>query len=1070
MELPVWSVLTHKIILVLALTAAVVVVAAAGGGGGGGNHYNIETDKLSLLGFKSQITVDPHGILNSWNESLHVCEWTGITCGRRHRRVTKLELNSYDLKGSISSHVGNLSFLRTLDLHNNTLTRQIPPQIGHLFRLTELILTDNSLSGPIPHNISRCSSLQNVTLARNNLTGKVPVEIGLLSKLKALDLSTNNLVGEIPESIGNLSSLERFSLSINNLHGSIPSSFGLLKSLSVFLLGEAGLSGEIPHSMFTNLSSITRFGVTANQLQGSLPSDLGHKLPNLEYLQLSDNQFGGPIPTSFSNASNLLYFEVAKNNFTGKVPSFARSSNLQYLLLQLNNLGSRENEDLNFLSSLTNCTHLQALGISDNDFRMVMPKSIGNISTELVLFDMGYNRIHGSIPTEIGNLINLELLSFDHAQLTGAIPSSIGKLQKLNDIYLNNNKLSGIVPSSLGNLTQLSRLYLQSNNLQGSIPSSLGECKRLTLMDLSQNNLSGPIPTQLIGLSSFSIALDLSSNSLTGPVPTEVDHLVNLPSLDLHDNKLSGEIPTTLGGCTVLVYLYLNGNSLQGDIPSSLASLRGIEQIDLSSNNLSGTIPRYLQTFHFLEILNLSFNDFEGEVPIQGVFSNVTALSVVGNTRLCGGVLQLNLPKCSTNPHKKHRLSHKAMIIIVCVACGLVALVLAMYLLVLCVLRKRRKSPNLGFTFGIPLLKVSYGDLFKATDGFSSENLIGAGSFGSVYKGILNQQEAQVVAVKVLKLETSRASKSFIAECNALKRMKHRNLVRIITACSSIDFQGNDFKALVYEFMVNGSLEEWLHPTHSASSGEEYKHLSLTERVNISLDVANALDYLHNQLHVPIVHCDLKPSNVLLDRDMNAHLGDFGLVRFLPDASHPFSSEQISSLGIRGSIGYTAPEYGMGSEVSTLGDVYSYGILLLEMFTRKRPTDMIFRDGLNLHNFALTGLSSGVEEIVDAILLQTEDESSINTTHNKINGAQSQCIHDCLISVINIGLACSAELQRERMDIADVVSELCHIKDKLLGKPYIGSIKSRLNREASGSLGGALGVGGHGQQFSRSDD
>nr|XP_048317966.1 probable LRR receptor-like serine/threonine-protein kinase At3g47570 [Ziziphus jujuba var. spinosa] len=1041
MELQVWWVSMHKIIILLALTTTVVVAAAGVGGGGGGNNNNIDdTDRLSLLGFKSQIIKDPHGILNSWNESLHLCEWTGITCGRRHKRVTKLELNSYDLKGIISSHVGNLSFLRILDLRNNTFTHQIPAQIGRLFRLTELLLSNNSLIGPIPHNISRCSALQYLDLALNNLTGKVviPAEFGLLSKLKVIDLGDNHFDGEIPESIGNLSLLERLRLSENNLHGHIPTSFGLLKSLKAFQLAENDLSGAIPHSMFINLSSIRVFAVTSNRLQGSLPPDLAHNLPNLQKFLFSDNQFGGPIPNSFSNASNLVYFQVALNKFTGKVPSFSRSSNLQRLNLQVNNLGSLEedeDEDLNFLSSLTNCTYLRVLLMSFNNFQLTLHKSIGNLSTELQQFVMGENWIHGSIPNEIGNLINLEILGIEQNQLTGSIPNSIGKLQKLNLIYLNNNKLSGIVPSSLGNLTRLSRLYLGSNALQGSIPSSLGECKSLTLMDLSKNNLSGPIPKQLIDLSSLSITLDLSSNSLTGPIPTEVGKLVNLQYLNLDDNELTGEIPTTLGGCTSLLYLYLYGNSLQGNIPLSLASLRGIEEIDFSSNNLSGTIPAYLQTFPFLNILNLSFNDFEGEVPIQGVFSNVTALSIVGNTRLCGGIPQLNLSKCSSIPYMKHKLSRKAKITIVSVACGLVALILTMCLLLFCVWRKRRKASNLGFTctFGIPQLKVSYGDLFKATDGFSESNLIGVGSFGSVYKGILNQPDAQVVAVKVLKLETSRASKSFVAECKALKRIKHRNLVGIITACSSIDFQGNDFKALVYEFMVNRSLEEWLHPTHSANL-EEHKHLTLTDRVNISLGVANALDYLHNQCHVPIVHCDLKPSNVLLDSDMNAHLGDFGLVRFLPNASHPFSSEQTSSLGIRGSIGYIAPEYGIGSEVSKSGDVYSYGILLLEMFTGKRPTDIMFRDGLNLHNFALTGLSNSVEEIVDARLLQTEDESSSNTTRSRNNRAQNQCrIHDCLISVIKIGVACSARLQSERMDIAKVVSELCHIKERLVG-------------------------------------
>ncbi|PRQ38063.1 putative non-specific serine/threonine protein kinase [Rosa chinensis] len=397
-----------------------------------------ETDRLALLAIKAQIQHDPnHQVMSSWNDSIHFCLWHGVTCSRRHRqRVTKLELGSLALMGSISSHIGNLSFLGGLNLENNNFTLQIPPQIGHLHRLQVLHLNNNSLTGTIPANISSCFKLITLRLERNNLVGKIPPILSSLSKLQTFILQFNNLTGEIPPSLGNLSSLEAFSTLVNNLEGSIPSSLCQLRKLTIFSFSANRLSGIIPSCMY-NMSRIIEFEVSENQIQGSLPPNLSNAFPNLKILTVFQNQFTGGIPRSISNATNLVSFQCQSNKLTGQVPNIRNLHNLVIFSVADNNLGSYKDGDLSFVSELINATQLTNLQFAYNMFGGTLPKSISNLSTNLQILTIGGNQLHGSIPTGLGNLVNLQLLVMRDNSFTGSIPTDIGRLSTLGELYLN---------------------------------------------------------------------------------------------------------------------------------------------------------------------------------------------------------------------------------------------------------------------------------------------------------------------------------------------------------------------------------------------------------------------------------------------------------------------------------------------------------------------------------------------------------------------------------------------------------------------------------------------------------
>ncbi|CAN6252322.1 unnamed protein product [Urochloa humidicola] len=503
---------------------------------------------------------------------------------------------------------------------------------------------------------------------------------------------------------------------------------------------------------------------------------------------------------------------------------------------------------------------------------------------------------------------------------------------------------------------------------------------------------------------------------IKGPIPSELSHLTQLTELRLSSNKISGEIPGTLSQCQELNIIELDQNILEGSIPISIGNLKSLSIINLSHNNLSGFIPKTLNQLEFLAHLDLSYNNLQGEIPINGVFANATAVSLNGNRGLCGGVMNLHKPACQT---VSRRIEWKRYLtIFLIILFGFMSIVMSIYVILLGKKTPRRAYP-LSLSFGKKFPRVSYKDIAQATGNFSESNLVGRGSYGSVYRGQLTQEKLQV-AIKVFDLGTRLADKSFVSECEALRTIRHRNLLSILTACSTIDSSGNDFKALVYEFMPNGNLDKWLHQRGCVAT----KVLGLAQRISIAIDIADALVYLHHDCKKRIVHCDLKPTNILLDDDMNAHLGDFGIANLLND------SGSNSSAAVIGTIGYIPPEYAQSVHASTNGDVYSFGIALLEMLIGRRPTDTMFEGDLNIVGFVERNFPDQMLCIVD-VHLQEECGSFIQATAQTVKRA-----HQCLLSLVQVALSCTRPLPRERMNMREIAANLHFIR-----RSYVAAIK-----------------------------
>ncbi|PHU16753.1 hypothetical protein BC332_12448, partial [Capsicum chinense] len=492
--------------------------------------------------------------------------------------------------------------------------------------------------------------------------------------------------------------------------------------------------------------------------------------------------------------------------------------------------------------------------------------------------------------------------------------------------------------------------------------------------------------------------LDVSQNSIEGEVAQDIGELKAIV-LYFYSNNLSGVIPSRLGELPHLQYLDLSNNSFSNQIPLSFSNLISLEYLDLSLNSLSGTLPKSLEKLSYLTSINVSFNVLDGEIPSGGVFVNSTLQSFLGNKGLCGMHILEVPPFLITKSGQQSKSKTLVLKIVIPVVTSSFMILFLVFIWIM----KSKKIAESKDVEKVPEIStyplISFHEIQRATSNFDRSNLIGVGSSGSVYKGTLSR--GTVVAIKVLDLENKQVCKRFDTECEVMRNVRHRNLVPVITTCSS-----EYIRAFVLQYMSNGSLENWLY--------REDCQLNLNQRVIVMPDAAMEIEYLHHGNETPIVHCDLKTSNILLDEDMVPHVGYFGISKILAVRK---SMEHTKTLG---TLGYIAPEYGSEGIVSTSGDVYSYGIMLMEVLTKRRPTDEeICNENLDLRKWITQSFSGTMLEVVDANLFPEEEQI---TSKGEI----------CIASMVELALDCTKENPESRITMKDVVKRLNKIKNTFL--------------------------------------
>ncbi|WOH15366.1 hypothetical protein DCAR_0934904 [Daucus carota subsp. sativus] len=975
-------------------------------------------EKLVLLEFKNSVS-DPSGILSSWrSDSFNYCSWYGITCSSDSRIVelkipggkggnvfdapclssSEFVLHGYGYKrncsdrtgklvGKLPRVIGKLSELRVLSLPFNELSSELPSEIwglknievldlegneitGNLSggfdnfrRLQVLNLSFNRINGEIPNSLSECRGLQVLNLANNKIEGKIPRYISNYVKLKELYLSYNLLKGSIPDKlVKNCGSLEHIDLSGNYLIGRIPRGFGKCSQLRTLLLFSNAFEGVIPPEL-GRLNKLEVLDVSGNSLHGRIPAMLGK---NLLFLNLSSNRISGHLDVKLP-VSCMIVFDISSNLMSGLIPSFNKST--------CNSLPSSN------LRGLLQSPRLSSARVSSFTCKTLSrnPAAFSSVSFS-VIHDFSRNNFSGQIPL---------------------LPVTPERLQ--NDVeyafLASGNKLTGPLHDLLGNCNEFFRMIINvsNNRLSGKLPSDIGvACKSLKVLDVSNNQVSGGIPLSIGNLSSL-VKLDLSWNKLQGQVPYDLSLMKNLRYLSLAGNHLDGTIPSTFAQLTSLRCLELSSNSFSGEIPLGLLNLSNLTVLLLNNNEheLSGKIPFKLSNTRSLANCDILLDNMSGSNFLRNPSLRRATLS--SNPSGDERDNSVAYPAASGSKNSSKGFSSTELVLII-PASAIVGILLCLVILFYFI---RKNTPNsrahvsvsserkdivVFKDMGIPL---TYESIVEATANFNGNHCIGYGGFGATYRAEV--APGIIVAVKRLTVERCQGVPQFDAEVGILGSIEHLNLITLIGYHAS---EAEMF--LIYNYLPGGNLEQYIQKRSERAINWKILH-------KIALNVANALAYLHDHCNPRVLHRDIKPSNVLLDDEYNAYLSDFGLSRLLG------ISDTHATTSVAGTYGYVAPEYALTGRLSEKTDVYSYGVMLLELISDKKALDPSFSsygNGFTIVSWAL-------------MLLERSQEIEFFAA-----GLWEGAPQNHLVNTLKLALGCSAEIKATRPAMRQVVDIL----------------------------------------------
>ncbi|KAI4388670.1 hypothetical protein MLD38_000978 [Melastoma candidum] len=823
--------------------------------------------------------------------------------------------------------------------------------------VTRIDLSGRSLSGTLNFT-SLCSlpSLEMLALSFNSLSGSVPADLDRCSKLRYLDLGNNDFSGSFPD-IPSLGELQYLYVNKSGFTGGFPwGSLVNMKKLVILSVGDNNFDDSPFPEEVLELMDLNWLYLSNCSIQGMIPPGVG-KLTKLANLELSMNSITGEIPKEMGNLVNLWQLELYKNGLTGKFPAGMRN------LTKLENFDASLNYLEGDLSELKYLTNLVSLQLYMNDFSGEIPAEFGSFQ-KLVNLSLYANRLTGPLPEMLGSWAEFDFIDVSENFLTGTIPPYMCQRGKMTELLVLQNKLSGNIPATYSNCTTLTRFRVSNNSLTGVVPPGIWGLPNVNIIDLDSNQLdggvtpdiqnaksldqlfiannkfSGELPVEISKARSL-VAVDLSNNGFSGRLPQSIGELKQLSSLHLENNMFSGSIPESLGSCDSVSAVNMANNSLSGEMPPSLGSLPVLNSLNLSNNRLSGPIPSSLSSLR-LSLLDLSNNRLTGQIPVSLSIQAYNG-SFSGNPGLCSYTIS-SFQRCSFHLG----MSKDMRKLIVCFVLLAVLLGISIGLYVCLNRRERAHERSLKEeSWDMKSFQVLSFTEDEILDSIKPENLIGRGGSGNVYRVVLdNGKELAVKHIRnaadcygqkktqstapILGTRAKR-SREFDSEAETLSSIRHVNVVKLYCSITS-----DDSSLLVYEYLPNGSLWDRLHTSRKME-------LDWETRYEVAVEAAKGLEYLHHGCERPVLHRDVKSSNILLDQHFKPRIADFGLAKILQNSGGKDSTHIIA-----GTHGYIAPEYGYTNKVNEKSDVYSFGVVLMELVTGKRPIEAEFGESKDI--------------------------------------------------------------------------------------------------------------------------